>query len=299
MKLTLRDATIAAISYADIFDYPLTEEEVRVWLPFRVSQESVLRSYYVSQSRRKRLVAVRSKRAQWSKQKWTRARWVGNILKFIPTISLIGVTGGLTRSNARQEDDIDFLIITVPKTLWVTRGLSTILLDIFGLRRRPRDTQFRNLICLNMFMSEDGLSVSKKERDLFTAHEVLLMTPLWERDGAYVKFLKANRWVEKFLPNAWEKRNQELGIRNHGKEQRLGEFFSFTLIHASRFLLQLVEPIAKFIQLRYMNRRRTTEVVNDTLIRFHPCDARVWIRSALGRRLSRLNIPLDKIFYGR
>lgn len=284
MKLTRREAIITAIAYADIFDYPLTSEELRMWLPYirhslAASQESVLR-------RQKRLIAIRKQREAWSREKWIRARRVATLLKLIPTIALVGVTGGLARSNARTHDDIDFLIITAPHTLWITRALSTVLLELLRLRRRPGDAHFSNLICLNMFMSKDGLAIPVNERDLFTAHEVLLMTPIWERDGAYTKFLQANRWAKKFLPNAWEgrKKNYELRIMNFG-------FFPF--------ILQLVEPVAKFIQLRYMKKRRSTEVVTDTLIRFHPRDARGWIKRALVRRLSRYKIPLDKIFYGR
>lgn len=289
MNITLRDAIFAAVSYAGIFDYPLTEEEVRIWLPYiRKFSRRSLKNMYSSYHFDRRQFEKRKKRALWSADKWVSARRVAKFLKIIPTITLVGVTGGLTRSNAGDADDIDFLIITTPKTLWVTRALSTILLDLFRLRRRPRDTKFRNLICLNMFMSEDGLRVPPKERDFFTAHEVLLMTPLWERDGVYKRFLYANAWVRKFLPNAWQKRNQELG-----------ESYSLPLIHTSGFLLQLIEPVAQFIQLRYMNRRRTTEVISDNVVRFHPRDARVWIKRELGERLTHFNVPLDKIFYGR
>lgn len=307
MNLTLRDATIAALSYADIFDYPLMENELRLWTPFvkRPRRSGALRKFvyrmttggdtYYSLRPTKRLIAIRNKRAAWSIDKWTRARRVANLLKYIPSIRLVGVTGGLTRANARVQDDIDFLIITAPKTLWVTRALSTVTFDLLRLRRRPGDTQFRNLICLNMFMSEDGLSVPRSERDLFTAHEVLLMTPLWERDGAYTKFLRANKWVKKFLPNAWGEKcrmpNVECRMKSRNKKENL-----FGIWHLAFCIL---EPVAQFIQLRYMNRRRSTEIVTDKVIRFHPRDARVWIKSALGRRLSRYKIPLDKIFSGR
>ena len=144
MNITLRDAIFAAVSYAGIFDYPLTEEEVKIWLPYvhRYSERS-LRKIYSSFQIDRRLFEKRKKRALWSVDKWILARRIAKLLKIIPTITLVGVTGGLTRSNAGDADDIDFLIITTPKTLWVTRALSTILLDLFGLRRRPRDTKLR------------------------------------------------------------------------------------------------------------------------------------------------------------
>lgn len=303
MNLTLRDAIIAAISYADIFDYPLTEEELRVWLPF-ISKRTLLAKLQGESLRScKRFIAIRKQREEWSREKWIRARRVGKLLKLVPTITLVGVTGGLTRSNARQEDDIDFLIITAPNTLWVSRALSTVLLDFFRLRRRPGDTHFRNLICLNMFMSEDGLSVPASERDLFTAHEVLLMTPLWERDGAYTKFLQANRWAKKFLPNAWHEKAQSLKLKSQSYCVKRKAFIVLQLfavvLRFTLYTLRVLEPFARNVQLSYMKKRRSTEVVGDALIRFHPHDARVWIKMALGRRLARFKIPLDKIFYGR
>ncbi len=286
MKITKCDAVRIAIFYGEVFDYPLTEEELITWIPFRTDlKRSHLAQLQGETLRNKRLINIRKKRAAWSMDKWTRARRVARLLNLIPTIRLVGVTGGLTRSNARAEDDIDFLIITSSKTLWVTRALSTILLDLFRLRRRPGDMKLRNLICLNMFMSEDGLRVPPKERDLFTAHEVLLMTPLWERDGVYKRFLYANAWVKNFLPNAWEEKVKS----QKGKVKSGKSYKAFSIL----------EPIARFIQLRYMRKRQTSEVVSDKVIRFHPRDARVWIKRALKRRLARFNIPLDKIFYGR
>lgn len=289
MNITKRVAVRIAISYGEIFDYPLTEEELCVWLPYirhplMKLHEGVLR-------KQKRLIAIRKIREAYCIEKWIRAREVVALLKFIPTITLVGVTGGLARSNAKANDDIDFFIITSSRTLWITRALSTILLDFVHLRRRPDDTNVRNLVCLNMFMSEDGLSVPKHERDLFSAHEVLLMTPLLDRNVTYKKFLSANRWVKTFLPNAWRSKSQ---ASNSNVQQGLHSMLVI-VIWISRFF----EVPARVIQLSYMQRRRTSEMISDTVIRFHPRDARGWIKKKLGERLKRFNIPLDKIFYGR
>lgn len=314
MNITSSDAIISALCYADIFEYPLTEYELRMWAPFCVTRplRGILhgvalqkliyravshRTIYYSLRPIKRLIAIRSKREAWSTEKWNRARKVARLLSIIPTIQLVGVTGGLTRSNTRSEDDIDFLIITAGRTLWVTRALSTIFLDVFRLRRRPADTNVKNLVCLNMFMSEAGLSVPKKERDFFAAHEVLLMTPLWERSGVYKRFLHANAWVKKFLPNAWEEKSQTSKLNvQRGKRFYKNPFLMLVIVIWS---LRFFEPLARNMQIRYMNRRRTTEVISDTVIRFHPRDARGWIKRKLGERLTRFNVPLDKIFYGR
>ncbi len=312
MNITSSDAIISALCYADIFEYPLTEYELRTWAPFCVARppRGILhgvalqkliyravshRTIYYSLRPIKRLIAIRSKREAWSTEKWRRARKIARLLSIIFTIQLVGVTGGLTRSNTKSEDDIDFLIITAGRTLWVTRALSTILLDVFRLRRRPTDMNVRNLVCLNMFMSEDGLSVPKKERDLFAAHEVLLMTPLLDRNKAYEKFLSANRWVKTFLPNAWKEKG-----RMKRRKMRENSFGIWHLpVRQAGLAFSILEPLARVVQLWYMRKRRSTEIVTDTVIRFHPRDARGWIKRKLGERLTRFNIPLDKIFYGR
>ena len=273
MRETLSDAVRITIAYADIFDYRLSEEELRFWCVYRV-----LLKRFVHHNNHQRPTH------NWvsSRRKWKIA---GSLwwLRLLPTIECIGVTGALAMNNADVHDDIDFLIITKSGTLWTTRLIVTFLLDLFHLRRRPGDHKFKDKICLNMFMSSDALAIPSKERDLFTAHEVLQMKPLWDRDGTYQKFLKANRWVEKFLPTAW----RETYYASRVKHQQ------------TRSLLRFLEPIAKFLQLWYMRKRRTTEVVSDTIIRFHPVDAREWIYRELQKRLRATKIPLDNIFYGR
>ncbi len=314
MNISMREALLSAVSYADVFDYPLTDEELRIWAPFirRISNHAVdeLKKSELRRYPSIRCIETRRSRFLLSKTKWDRARSIAGMLRMIPTIKLVGVTGGLTRSHARAEDDIDVIIITSSKTLWVTRALATILLDIVHLRRRPGDTNVSDLVCLNMFMSEDGLAVEGNERDLFSAHEVLLMTPLWDRDGVYGAFLRANRWVERFLPNAWKEKfqvssikfqaNSKLKIPNNSSIAF--KYLNSVLWYCLEFViwsLGFVEMPARVIQLWYMNKHRTTEVIRDTIIRFHPHDARVWIKRKLEAKLVRYNIPLDKIFYGR
>lgn len=280
MRVTEGQAFRITIAYADIFHYPMSDEELRYWCVYRVLHKRyVPRSTKLRFNRSQRL-AMRHRRTVYSRRKWGIA---GSLwwLRLLPTIECIGVTGTLAMNNADFHDDIDFLIICKPRTLWLTRLLVTVILDLFSLRRRPGDRKFRDKICLNMFMTTDALAVPVTDRDLFTAHEVLQMKPLWDRGGTYQAFLNANRWVKKFLPTAWASKVKH----------------STVIIRHSA--LSLFEPMARTFQLWYMRKRRTTEVVTDTVIRFHPVDAREWIYRALRVRLRGTNIPLDKIFYGR
>ncbi|MFZ5845459.1 MAG: hypothetical protein ACOY0S_03260 [Patescibacteria group bacterium] len=296
MKIPLREAVSVTLTYADIFGYPLTGAEIAYWLVGRslTSAETKIggkRQFYFLPGRG-RLVALRRERESWSATKWQIARKIGGWLRLVPTLKLVGVTGGLAVNNAKKDDDIDLFLVTAQGTLWISRLVATILVEILGKRRRPGEQSFKDKICLNMFMAEDHLALTASERDLFAAHEILQMRPLWERDRAYQKFLKANAWVAKFLPNAWKEKvkSEKLKVKSELKG------FLFSIWHLA---FSILEPVARAFQVWYMRKRRTSEVISRGVIRFHPRDARVWVRQALRRRLRRSHVPLDKIFYDR
>lgn len=173
--------------------------------PIPTTKVEKVAGYYFLKGR-KSLVAIRKKREAFQKEKWEIARRAAMYLSRIPTIELVGVTGGLAMNNAKKEDDIDLFLIVSDGTLWISRLLATIYMDILGLRRHPHDVRVKNKVCLNMFMTERGVGVFPSEQDVFSAHEVLQMQPVFERRNTYTKFLKANTWVKGYLPNAWSYR---------------------------------------------------------------------------------------------
>jgi hypothetical protein len=236
---------------------------------------------YVFLPGRAHLVSKRKTREAWSRKKWPMARRAALLLRHVPGILCVGVTGALAVGNAGKDDDIDLLCLTRRGWLWTGRLFATLLLDMLGIRRRPGDTNVSDKMCLNMFLAEDSFALPRGERDLFSAHEVLQMVPLWERDGAYGKFLRANSWVKEFLPNAWEQKYPVPSIQYQEKQNTA---------------FSLLESAATWLQLRHMERRRTNEVITEGALRFHPKDARVWVRDAFARRARRLEIPLDKFF---
>lgn len=303
MNVSRIQKVIATVAYADIFDYPLTREEVTYWAVGGLQTvPSVIRQLETKQHfgkeywylpGRARIISYREKRKMVATRKWHHIYHTMKYFRLIPTLLLVGVTGGLAVNNAREEDDIDVFFITRKNTLWFTRSMVTLVAEWLGVRRRPGETQVSDKICLNMFMAEDALGLPRTEQDLFAAHEVLQMVPLWEREsGMYHAFLTANRWVKYFLPNAWrEAVNKKQKTANRKSGSAL-----FTLCW---LLIAALESIARFIQLRYMHNRRTNEVIRSGVIRFHPRDARHWVREKLEKILKLQHIPLDKIFYRR
>ncbi len=296
--MKISDYLYATVAYADVFDYPLTEDDLYYWCIKQTPGKNVhlsaisgvrQKNYLLFLKNRESILESSSKRAQAAKEKWEIARSVGRWLQYIPTIFLIGVTGGVAVNNAAPDDDIDLFFITAKRTLWISRLLVVLMLDLIGRRRKPADKKVKNKICVNMFMSEEAMTVTEGERDLFSAHEVLQMEPLWSRRNTYWRFLQANRWVSEFLPVAWSIKN--VGRNQHPK-------ISHWWTRLSRKFFRLFEAPAKFFQLWYMASRRSHEVISDGVLRFHPKDARVWIKKDFAKRLRVKKIPLDNVFYG-
>src|SRR5688572_17735446 len=151
---------LVTVAYADIFAYPLTRKELTTWflfyrtLPTRLPRQTHEFQGFVSVRGRKKIVRLRLQKQKEQKKKWQLGNKAGKILSYIPTIRLIGVTGGLAMNNAAREDDIDLFIVVAGGTLWTTRLIATVLMDLFGLRRKPGDRKIQDKVCLNMFMTE-------------------------------------------------------------------------------------------------------------------------------------------------
>lgn len=213
----LFQAICRTLVYADIFDYPLNDKEIWQYLISgtgvsfgllkRELTEAVNRKQislagkFYSLPGRKKIVALRQRRELASGHKMKIAQRVVGWLKFIPTVKMVAITGALAMDNSEKDDDIDLLIVTAKKRLWLTRLLTTFLIELVAERRRPNDKEFKDKICLNMFLDEENLPVPQPERNLFSSHEVCQLKPIWDRGGIYKRFIQENKWTTRYLAN--------------------------------------------------------------------------------------------------
>lgn len=267
---------LETVCYADLFDYPLKEEEVYRWMKEKkgVGYADIRKANgiithkdsFIFMKGREKILQKRIEREKITEKKLTIAKRIASVLQFIPTVKLIGVSGSVAMDNAKKEDDIDLFIITSAKTIWFTRLLTTLAVELFSSRRRPGDKNVSDKICLNMFIDERFLSIPKK--NLYTAHEVCQLKVLYEKDNTYSKFLVANKWVKKYLPN---------GIKIKGQKKN-----SSIINHPS----SIIEFFAKHLQLWYMRNRLTTETISDSYLAFHPKDYTDDVIAAFEKRVS-------------
>jgi hypothetical protein len=200
----LERAIVQAVAYADVFDYPLTADEIHRYLIGVPASRGTVRTVlnnarpavlarcgrYFTLQGRESAVDIRRARASVAADYWRRAVRYGHTIGNLPFVRMVAVTGALAMDNI-ADGDIDYLVITEPRRLWLCRALIVGLVRMAALRGTE--------LCPNYFLSEQALVLN--ERTLFTAHEVAQMVPLSSM-ATYQRLRALNRWTDAYLPNA-------------------------------------------------------------------------------------------------
>lgn len=278
---------LKTLIYSDIFDYPLIKEEIWKFLIGEnidsVELEKALTEFppegWEHKERwfflpgRGEIVSARIKRLKKSRRKIVIAKRIVKVLSFIPTVLFIGISGGLAIENADEKDDIDLFVISSKNSLWISRLLLVFLLILIG-QYRGRGKKKSQKVCLNMIIDEEALEL--KRHDLYVAHEVVQLRPMFDRHNTYNKFLSENRWVRNFLPNSIEIKKLSNKVIKERKNN-----YSIT---------NLLNYLAKITQLLYMKKHITKETVSDHILAFHPFDYGEYVLKEYNKRLKRYDL---------
>lgn len=263
----LSSEEISSLIYHDIFDYPLTLAELIKWkagVRISLNHKPLAISHkggYHFLSEHEGLVYKRLLRQRISERKLQIAKKAAKILSFIPTVKMVGLTGALAMQNSDEGSDIDLLIIIQKGTLWTNRLITLIALIVLRIPiRKFGDKSQKDKLCLNMWMEETDLLWDRKDRNIYTAHEIAQIVPLVNKDQTYEKFIWENRWILDYWPNSIRIRKQEVGVKNR------------IIIHHSSFVIRLIESIAFWLQYQHMRSKMTREIVTKTRAIFHPND---------------------------
>jgi hypothetical protein len=218
----LERAIVESVAYSDVFDFPVTAEEIRRTLPLEACAVDVasslaalsdfitVRDGYSVLRGRENLIETRLRRTEASRTLMGRAAAYGRLIGGLPFVRMVGVTGSLAVDNAEAGDDIDYLVLTTPGRVWLARALTIAVVRLAGLRGLT--------LCPNYVLAEDALALP--ERDSYTARELLQMQPVSGQD-VYVRMLEANPWCLEQYPNWHADRDQSPTRR--GVLRRLAE----------------------------------------------------------------------------
>lgn len=231
-------------------------------------------------------VSRRSALADASVAKLARANKFARLLQLIPGVRFIGVTGSLAMESAVPDDDIDFLIIAARGRLWLTRALVLAALMAWGVKR-PDDgkTEYPNLICANIFLSESDLYIP--DENLFIAHEICQMLPLLG-ENAYRAFLSANAWVHTYLPQ-WQPRR--VAFQDRAGWRRAQAAFERTFNHrlGAQLDAELMRRQLARIHAKHARGHNPNVKVSATQLRFHARDLSDYVVNTFNSRWQALN----------
>jgi predicted nucleotidyltransferase len=263
-----------SLLYHDIFDYPLTKQELHRWeakgksysIKYTVYREG---KYYFLKGRR-RIIKLRKTREKISKKKLGIARKATKVLQKIPTILFVGVTGSVAMLNADVHSDVDILIITRSNTLWITRLIVYMVCSMSHMAvRTSNDSNEKDKLCFNMWLDENYLYFGKHNH--FIAHEIVQIVPLVNKEKIYERLLRKNKWVKKYWPNAL-RYYKAYSTRYKGKQK-------------AKPIYTYLNKLAYYIQYQLMKAKLTRETVAQTRALFHPFDWSKRIEMELQKRL--------------
>ena len=263
------------LRYAEIFGASLTLDQLHARLQGTLSvsmkdlkkvisssQEIVFRKGFVQM--RDAHHFVKSPDLQAWQKKMREARRASGVLSRIPWVLAVLVTGSVAAENVHPDDDVDLMIITARKRLWLSRLLVVPLLILLGKYQDKRQMQTvfphrsvktSNRWCLNLWLDESSLQVPKSQQSLYTAHEVLLTKCVYQKKQMGKQFFIANSWIQAYFAHA-----------PLFKETRR------SLKDSKNILINFFEYLAYQLQRLYMKKSHTSEKISESFAYFHPRD---------------------------
>jgi hypothetical protein len=198
---------LRVLLYFNIFDHPLTAEEIYSFLPSNSttpgkvanclesgSLQQVVKSrkgYFFLGSAAESCIDARRHKEQLAKRRTKTALTVARFIRMFPFVRAVMLSGELSKGVASENSDIDFFIVTEKRRLWVCRSILILFKKIFLFNSKK-------FFCLNHFITEDYLSAEL--RNIYSATEIATLKPL-SNHAQYIEYIRANEWIRDFFPN--------------------------------------------------------------------------------------------------
>jgi hypothetical protein len=223
-------AILKTLIYFDIFEYPLSERDIKYFLECCVSEEIFASAllqlsldkiifrvgeFYSLQNNRQR-AEERMQGNLRAQPLLAKAAGIGAFLYKFPYVRAVAVSGSLSKNYADKKADIDFFIITKANRLWIARTILHLFKKLTFLVGKE------NFFCMNYFVDEEALVIP--EKNIYTAVEIVTLFPL---AGTFTlnKFFEKNQWTKKWLPNYDQKRNLKTAGKGSGFKKFTEWFF--------------------------------------------------------------------------
>ncbi len=266
---------LTSLTYSSLFNYPLSKEELELrlvaadkldqfwprlnnlnWLDRKNCNMTHALRYLVKKGKvvkhKKQFFPhdfflteinpfeLRVKKKHWSQQL---RQELGPILSYAQKhswIKAVAITGSAALNSAWQGDDVDLMIVTQKKRLWIVR--TTLL--FWGLikgKKKLFKASSKQDWCFNLWLSEDKLGMGTERRSLYTAFEICQADWICQTEGLERRFLETNSWVKDYLPNYYQSKMQQASSKTEDRSgnRKVNYIFNFVLSGLNRVLFWL------------------------------------------------------------
>lgn len=283
---SLKEAITWLIVFFDLFEYPLSGNEVWQYLDKKYSLVEII-SALESDSRiaskngfyflvgRADTIITRQKRYNYSVRKIKIAKRFSRFFILLPFIKVIALANSLGQHNLRDESDIDFFIITDPRRIWLTRLICAGIAKT--LNRRPTPKNKKDKICLSFYITTENLNLDELKlpgSDPYFFFWLRTLVLLYNKEGVYEKFLIANG-LNLSLVNS---------LASAEASKRKNHFLSFFEMFAKALQLKIMAPALK----QAMNNSDGV-VINNNILKFYLKDNRKLFAEKYGNKLRQIS----------
>ena len=299
-KLTVKQAVLSTLAYFDLYEVPMTREELTDYLLFVKPDERAIDLYLKDSSyvlTREGFLSFRWNPEFWQeweeKQNRTRAmfkkvarwRW---LFQLCPFVRLVGVCNSVTIGDTCKNSDIDLFVVAEPGRLFTARLALTVLTGLFGVRRHGR--KVRERFCLSFYVTEEALDLSSlvlKPYDIYLAFWAQSLEPVAGDYFVYEDFVALNwPWLSAYFSAPIRRKRHFRARRGFMKTaHRLLEWL-LDSDKVERWCRdkQWSRALAKYHALE----DKSGTVISDSMLKFHDKDARREVRDEWRARVEKL-----------
>jgi hypothetical protein len=194
------------------------------------------------------------------------------VLSLFPFVRGIAIGNTVAMYNAHEQSDVDLVIFTSKKFLWVNRFLITVCLRIFKLR--PEEGG-KIALCPSFFLSDEGVSLTPVQikDDIYLHYWLHALLPVYGLGGV-MQFRAANGFNTMPNRNLMYEIDHSAYMRYLKKAVEILAYIPLSIIGRMTYSWQQ-KRIAAGIQAG----NTQSVVANDTMIKLHYDDAREDIRN--------------------
>lgn len=215
----LSQQILKTLQYFDIQDHPLTLLEIKKYMLDEGGGKALDKSdaaglsailncldnelagnvqnkygfYFLSG--RESIAESRWKNNFYSVPRLKKAKRILPLVRFVPFIAAIALTGSEARGNSKEGSDIDLLVLTETNRIWLGRLFLTAFFQILGMRRHGNKIADR--FCLNHYVRAG--KVLDADKNIYTAVEYVSLIPFYGGKSVYDFQMKNIDWIKNYL----------------------------------------------------------------------------------------------------